>query len=403
MALDPEELKRRRAKKKQQRNRANILRLVIAAVVAVLVAVLIIVLVSNREKPDPDATTAPADTTVIHMAAAGDLNVTEKVIASGGETYDYTAMMLDVAHLLADADITALNFEGNFYGAPYGTDRSAPQSLADALARAGVDVLQLANTYSIYKGTAGLSATINAVKLAGMEPLGVYATAKEAKQAKGYSVRVVNGIKIAFVGFTKGMDGMALPPGNEGCVNVLYTDYATDYQQVDREGITKVLDAVAKEKPDLTVAMVHWGSDFNDNISKSQTSISKLMLEEGVDVILGTHPHYVQKMEFDPAAGTFVAYSLGDFVGDAARAGSEYSVILDLEITKNNETGETKVTGFSNTPIFICAEEEKPVRILRIKESMTAFEEGYLEKVSQKTYDAMKYALGRIEARVAGK
>ena len=103
MALDPEELKRRRAKKKQQRNRANILRLVIAAVVAVLVAVLIIVLVSNREKPDPDATTAPADTTVIHMAAAGDLNVTEKVIASGGETYDYTAMMLDVAHLLADA------------------------------------------------------------------------------------------------------------------------------------------------------------------------------------------------------------------------------------------------------------------------------------------------------------
>ena len=402
MALDPEELKRRRAQRKLKRKRTGVVRLAIAAVAVVLLIVMIVVLASNRKRPDSDATTAPVDTTVIHMAAAGDLNVTEKVVAAGGENYDYTGMMLDVAHLLADADITALNFEGNFYGAPYGTDRSAPQALADALARAGVDVLQLANTYSIYKGTAGLSSSINAVKLAGMEPLGVYATAKEAKEAKGYTIKTVQGIKIAFVGFTKGMDGMALPPGNEGCVNVLYTDYATDYQQVDTEGITKVLRAAAKERPDLTVAMVHWGSDFNDNISKSQTAISQLMLAEGVDVILGTHPHYLQKMEFDPAAGTFVAYSLGDFVGDASRAGSEYSLILNLEITRNNETGQTKVSGFDYTPIYICNEADKPIKVLRIQETMTAFEEGYLDSISQSTYDAMKYALTRVEARVAG-
>ena len=172
---------------------------------------------------------------------------------------------------------------------------------------------------------------------------------------------------------------------------------------MDTEGIAKVLDAAAKERPDLTVAMVHWGSDFNDNISKSQTSIAKLMLEKGVDVILGTHSHYLQKMEFDAGAGTFVAYSLGDFVGDAARSGSEYSVILDLEITKNNDTGETKVTGFTNTPIFIRNEEDKPLQVLRIEQAMLAYEEGYLDKVSDQTYEAMKYALTRIEARVAGK
>ena len=402
MALDPEELKRRRAEKKRKRNRANVLYLVLAAVAVALLVAAIILLAGGREGPDPDETTAPVDTTVIYMAAAGDLNVTEKVIAAGGENYDYTEMMLDVAHLLADADITALNFEGNFYGAPYGTDRSAPQALADALARAGVDVLQLANTYSIYKGTAGLASTINAVKLAGMEPLGVYATAKDAKEGKGYSIKVVQGIKIAFVGFTKGMDGMALPPGSEGCVNVLYTDYATDYQQVDTEGITKVLNAVAREKPDLTVAMVHWGSDFNDNISKSQTAISRLMQENGVDVILGTHPHYVQKMEFNRSAGTFVAYSLGDFVGDAARAGSEYSVILDLEITKNNATGEAKITNYSYTPIFTVSEKGAALRVVRLEPAMAAYDEGFLDRVSQTVYEDMAYALERIEARVAG-
>ena len=269
MALDPEELKRRRAQKKKQRNRAAAARLVIAAALLILAVVLIVLFARPGGRPDPEQTTAPADTTVIHMAAAGDLNVTQRLVDAGGENYDYTALFMDVAHLLADADITALNFEGNFYGAPYGADRSAPQELANALARAGVDVLQLANSYSIYKGTAGLASTINAVKLAGMEPLGVYATAKEAKEAKGYSIKTVQGIRIAFVGFTKGMDGMALPPGNEGCVNVLYTDYSTDYQQVDTAGITKILDAVAREKPDLTVAMIHWGSEYNDNISKS--------------------------------------------------------------------------------------------------------------------------------------
>ena len=195
---------------------------------------------------------------------------------------------------------------------------------------------------------------------------------------------------------------MALPAGKEGCVNLLYTDYSTDYQKVDTEGITKILDAAAKEKPDVTVALVHWGSEFNNTISESQEQIRKLMQEKGVDAIIGTHSHYVQKMEFDPTAGTFIAYSLGDFFGDAQKAGSEYSVVLELEITKDNVTGETKITGYDYVPIFTVAEKEKPLRVVRIHEAMKAYEDGFIDSVSKETYDAMAYALERIEARIAG-
>ena len=204
------------------------------------------------------------------------------------------------------------------------------------------------------------------------------------------------------VSFTKGMDGMALPAGNEGCVNLLYTDYATEYQQVDTEGITKVLDAVAKEQPDVTIALLHWGSEFNNTISESQKTIVSLMQGKGVDAIIGTHSHYVQELQYNPVSGTVVAYSLGDFVGDADRPGSEYSIILDLEITKDNTTGETKITDCSYTPVFTLAEAEKPIRVLRIREAMKAYEEGYLDKVSPESYEKMKYALERIEARVKG-
>lgn len=422
MAIDPEELKRRRVQRQQQRQarqKKTIVRLVIAGIAVVLCSILIISLVAAaNKKPGSNGTQPPVisdqtDTsaaeqtqppqTVIHMAAVGDLNITEAVVSSGGVNQDYTNTFLDVAHLLADADVTTVNFEGNLYGPPYGTDRSAPQSMAEALSAAGVDLVQLANSYSIYKGMEGLSETIDSIRLAGMEPLGVYASAGDAKAGKGYTICDVQGVRIAFVAFTKGMDGMALPPGNEGCVNVLYTDYSTDYQTVDTEGISRVLDAAAKEKPDITVALLHWGSEFNNTVSQSQKDICKLMQSKGVDAIIGTHSHYVQKIEFDPTAGTFAAYSLGDFLGDAQRAGSEYSVILDLEITKDNQSGQAKITNYSYTPIFTVAEEGKPLKLLRIQEAMKAFEEGYLDRVSQQTYDAMKYALERIEARVNGK
>ena len=406
MAIDPEERKRQRLQRKQQqkaRQRKTVIKLILAVVALVLCGLVIawVIGLAGGSRRNSKDDTAPADT-VIHVAAAGDLNVTQAVVASGGGEYDYTETLMDVAPILAQADIAAINFEGNLYGAPYGDDYSAPQTLVQGLDTAGVDLVQIANSYSIYKGIDGLSATVTGIRSAGMEPLGAYASAAEARAAKGYTIRNVNGVKIAFVAFTKGMDSMALPAGSEDCVNVLYTDYSTTYQQVDTQGISKILDAVEKEKPDITVAMLHWGSEFNDTISTSQDQICTLMQLKGVDAIIGTHSHYVQQMVFDEAAGTFVAYSLGDFLGDATRAGSEYSVILDLEITKDGSTGKVKITGYSYTPIFTEKQADGKLRVLRIDQAMAAFDAGYLGRVSQETYDAMAYALTRIEARIKG-
>ena len=415
MALDPEELKKQRLEKQQLREkkrRQTIVKLIAAAGILLISAVVLIVVASrnptekqsSKETVSQESTaeTAPT-TTVVHLAAVGDLNVTQRVIDSGGSEYDYTNTLLDVAPLLAQADVTAVNFEGCFYGAPYGADRSAPQGLATSLSKAGVDLVQLANSYSIYKGMDGLDSTINAIRSAGMEPLGVYKDSAAAREGKGYTIKNVKGVRIAFVAFTKGMDGMALPAGNDGCVNLLYSDYSSDYQTINTAGINSVLDAVNEEAPDITVAFLHWGSEFNDTVSSSQKKICSLLQKQGVDAIIGTHSHYVQSMQFNEDSGQFVAYSLGDFLGDANRAGSEYSVVLDLEITKNLKTGKAKITGFDYTPIFICNEKKSPVRVLRIKEAITAYESGYIDRVSEETYNAMTYALERIDSRIKGK
>ena len=392
------------------------LRLAVAAAVLIAIGILIFVL-SQKNTPTTDdptvSTTAPTEatqptappTTVIHYAVAGDLNVNDKTVGAG-DAAGYTNAFLDVAHLLARADVASLNFEGNLCGEPYGAGGSAPQAMAEAMSKMGIDLVQMANSYSINKGLSGLATSLNGIKAAGMEPVGAYATNQDFKEAKGYTIKNVKGIRIAFVAFTKGMDGMALPAGSENCVNVLYADYDSAYQVVDEEKITSIITAAKKEKPDLIVAMLHWGSEFNDTISKSQESIVTLMQNNGVHAILGTHSHYVQKLDYNKETGKVVAYSLGDFFSDAARSGSEYSIVLDLEITKHNETGETKITNCTYTPIFTVNEVEneaqKPLKVVRLQEAMTAYENGYIDKVSPETYAKMQYAKERIEARIKG-
>lgn len=418
MIHDPERRFRQRQeraenRKKRQARQKKFLLIGAAILVVLIVGVVLIARSCDRSQPpeatEPQQTEASVqandpDITSVHIVAGGDLNVSDTLLASGGPEYQFTETFMDVVPVLADADLSILNFEGTFAGAPYGSESaSAPDTLAQTLRRGGVDILQLANSYSIFRGALGLQKTIAATRTAGLTPVGVHATKTEARHSDNYTIREINGIRIALVAFTKGMKNSdRILPVIEGCVNVLYTDYDTTYQTVDTKGITRVLEAVQKEKPDYTIALLHWGSEFTDPISESQKKIVSIMQSGGVNAIIGTHSHYVQKLEYNPLDGSFIAYSLGDFLSGTTRSGSEYSILLDLEIQKNHRTGKTTLAGFTYTPIFTVREEGKPLRVMRIRETMTAYERNYMNKISEKTYNDMAYALERIESRVAG-
>lgn len=443
MALNPEEMNRRRERreaqrKQQEKERRRLkLTLIAACVVLALCAFAIFSIAQGASQaranvsaelsavPETTAPTIQTETTaatesrktptntVIHLRAAGDLNVTNAVVQSGLSVngYDFTDAIMDVAAELSCGDVTVLNLEGNICGEPYGTiSASAPRELATALRNAGVDLVQLANSYTVNNGIIGLNQTLQQLRSAGIEPMGAYANDQDYRSAKGYTICNVQGIRVAFVAFTKGLGGMGLPAGNENCVNLLYEDYDSTYKTVDTKKISAILDNVAAEKPDLVVAMLHWGSENSENITTSQEKIISLLQKKGVDVILGTHPHLLQKITFDQTAGTLVAYSLGDFLGDATHDGTNYSIILDVEITKYADSGVTKVTGFSYVPIYtvkdtecIAIRQEGARRVLRIREAMEAYEGNFVDRITADVYAKMEYALTRIEARIQGK
>ena len=160
------------------------------------------------------------------------------------------------------------------------------------------------------------------------------------------------------------------------------------------------------EKPDITIALLHWGSEYNDDISNTQEPIVSLLQKTGVDVILGTHPHTLQPIEFNKSTGELVAYSLGDFFGDAERGATSYSVVLDLEITKDANPGVTKVTDYTLNPIYTIRGKEECVgntdrRVVRIEKAIQAYNNNFLDKVTETCKTSMEYALTRIDQRVA--
>lgn len=428
MALSPEDMekrrKRREAQLKQQRKAQLKLRLSLAAAVVLLVLCGIALSYFIRNIPDTPAaiqetaaTTEPSTEaaksrwdpiTTVHIRAVGDLNVTDAVVDSGlaANGYDFTRAFQDVAGTLASADLTLLNLEGNIAGEPYGSlTTSAPVRLLTALRNAGVDLVQMANSCSINNGLIGLDTTLQAIRAAGLEPVGAYSSPSEFRRSKGYTLCDIQGIKVAFVAFTKGVGGMGMPEGNEDCVNLLYTDYDSTYKKVDTAGITKILNNVKAEKPDFIVALLHWGSENNDTISSTQESIVKLLQKNGVGLIIGTHPHLVQQIDYNEKNGTLVAYSLGDFYGDAARGGTNYSIVLDVEITKDSDAGTTKVTGYSYTPIYTVTKSQSAdgfQRVVRIEQAMQAYDGNFVDRITDACYADMAYSLTRIQSRTSG-
>jgi poly-gamma-glutamate synthesis protein (capsule biosynthesis protein) len=427
VAFDTDGMKKRRMQKNEQlqqrlqQQKQMITRLVAAAAILVGCAALIFLLPWGRYETGPQQTTPQQTTpqqtgdveqttegniirdpyTVIHIAAAGDLNVTDKLVASGGIMFDFSQMFQDVMPLLTEPDYTLLNFEGILSGSPYGSQlSSAPNQVLTALYNSGVDMLQVANSKIINNGTFGLETTLQSIHNAGLTSIGAYANNQEYNRSGGYVIQDIGGIRVAFVAFTKGLDGMALPEGSENCVNLLYEDYSSNYKKINSTKIKRILRNVANQKPDITIALLHWGSEYNDAHNATQESIKSLMFNNGVDAIIGTHPHYVQQMQMDQTNGTFIAYSLGDFISDAERAGTEYSVVLDLEITRDNISGETKVTGYEYTPIFTVADEKGVLKVVRLREAIEAYEAGHVSRVTKETYDKMVYALKRVEDRV---
>ena len=160
---------------------------------------------------------------------------------------------------------------------------NSPSSLGEALKNIGIDVLSTANNHSMDKRESGLISTLDALDEIGIAHTGTYRSKEEQDTIL---VKDVNGIKIAFLAFTYGTNGIPVPEGKEYLVNL-----------IDEELILKQIELAKAENVDVICASMHWGVEYVQKQNSEQESLANLLFENGVDIIIGNHPHVVEPME----------------------------------------------------------------------------------------------------------
>lgn len=336
------------------------------------------------------------------LAAVGDIYLSDKMLEAALQpdgSYDFLTMLSGSFSAVSDADISVGNFEGTFSGPPYGkATGSYPDELAVTLKNAGFDLLQTANSYSINAGMTGLTRTKTIIEAQGILTYGTFLDADDRSENL---VRVVevNGIRIAFIAFTKSLNGLALPEGTESAVQLLYTDYMTNFNYIDSDGIVATIKAARKKNPDIIVAGVHWGSENIKDITTSQNEIADLMFRNGVDVILGTHSHIVSAVERRSVTtddgerkDVVLAYCLGDFC-EVQPGETNSAPVLKITFFKDGFTGEASIEDVSFTPVVsVDMGEDAPMRyvMLNVADSIRLYENNYYDSVTRTLYETLQ-------------
>lgn len=346
-------------------------------------------------------TTTQEKNTTFTMAITGDImchnTMYEDAYKKSKKAYDFTYMFEDVKLHLQTADITVGNLETTFAGAKQGYSSyptfNTPEILAKNLKKLGFDVLSTANNHCMDKGYSGLVSTLNHLDDVDLSHTGTY---RNKKEQQNILIKNVKGVKIAFLSFTYGTNGIAIPKDKSFCVNL-----------DDKKTILSQLKLAKQKNPDLICVSMHWGTEYETKPNNKQKELADLLFKNGTDIILGNHPHVAQSMEkrkIKQADGStkdgFVIYSLGNFMADQNKPYTRSSAILNLQITKNNETGKISIDKASYIPTYIYRKptgKTKRFKILDIKNTIAAYDADADKSIGKATYDTLKTELKNIQ------
>ncbi len=277
----------------------------------------------------------------VTVAAVGDIMAHDSQLqAAWDETrgvYDFGPVFRYVQDLVSAADIAVGNFETTLPGRK---DRysgypafGAPDDLARGLKEAGFDLLNSANNHSPDKGRDAMIRTLDVLDSLGLRHVGTY---RDSSDYVRNSVQFVEcrGIRLAFVSYTYGTNGK-IPAG---CV-VSVLDSAT---------IASDMRFAAAADPDFILAILHVGAEYRTEPDSSQIRWTRFLFDEGADVVLGGHPHVLQRWEKmrrtdrrGRTADRLVVYSLGNFISNQRTPNRDGGMIFSFTLKRQwLESGE---------------------------------------------------------------
>jgi poly-gamma-glutamate synthesis protein (capsule biosynthesis protein) len=303
----------------------------------------------------------------IHVAAMGDMLAHDTIIANAKTStgYDFSKYFANIRSSYDDSDMVFCNQEGLSAGEAYGISGypsfNAPsQFSADLQSGAGCNLINLANNHMGDKGVAATNATIDVWNK--LKPLGMSGANKSVADQNKVSYAELNGIKLGFVSFADFNNNKETP----GYSINIYHD----------EALVRRLVGEARANADVVLVSMHWGVEYASDVSDDQQDAVELLSSLGVDVVIGTGPHVLQKVETvsrKDGDKMVVWYSLGNMLSSQLEIQHLIGGIAQFDIVKTKDR-QVSIDNLSFTPTYMhyewTAEEKARGDLLARKNAM---------------------------------
>ena len=368
---DREKEKRREQRRLEREQELRKQMVMGAGVLAALVVVLIISItvginISRRAKAEAAKEKAEQERlalekeqeeNTIELLAVGD-NIAHQTIREVGMTeygpWNYDSVYQYVKEDVEAADLALVTQETIFVedredvsGYPsFGT----PPEFGDALVNTGFDVIASATNHALDKGTDSIEYTLNwwEENHPDIPVLGLYESQEASEEIPIISCK---DLKLAMLDYTYSLNGLELPSGQEYMVDVFDEEQA-------REDIRQ-----AKELADVVIVVMHVGNEYEQDVDQETQEWTDIFLEEGVDIVIGSHPHVVRTMETltgEDGHKMLVYYSLGNFTSTQTDLPSLMGAMAKITVRKNIETGEIEIPEHEFIPLLMYYNKEIP-------------------------------------------
>lgn len=275
---------------------------------------------------------------VYEVVLAGDVMCHGPQIAAarGSDgSYDFSSSFDSIAPLVHSADLAIANLETTLGERPYtGYPRfSSPVALAEALKDSGFDILTTSNNHSADRSSKGIVRTIGVLDSLGLAHTGSYRSAEE-RELLAPLMYQLGELRLAIMAYTYDTNGLPVPS-------------PTLVDRIDTALIARDIARADSLGADYKLVQMHWGNEYQRSPSREQRSLAKWLHEQGVNAVIGSHPHVVQESEVlsssNQSHSTLVIYSLGNFVSNQKSPASTRGGML-LGLTLRRETPNSPIT-----------------------------------------------------------
>lgn len=262
--------------------------------------------------PAPAKPQGPAQATLLFVGdAMQHQDQIDRAKALGTDVeYDYSGCFSLIAPTVKGADYAVVNLEtplgggkGGYTGFPC---FSAPDEFAVALKEAGFDLFLTANNHTLDRSDAGLRRTLQVLDSIKVDHVGTYHDKAERERLVPF-IKEVNGIRIAFLNYTYGTNGLEAKDGAEVSL-------------IDKKAMADEMRRAREAGAELVVVMPHWGVEYVLTENAAQRDVAQFLIDEGADLVIGGHPHVVQPMKVIHSEkhdkDVLVVYSLGNFISN---------------------------------------------------------------------------------------